>query len=71
MTLLTNRVFIGFVLALVVLFGGGWLVLMRPSLEEFIKQTWTAILFGGGGWFVAKNGNGNGNYSNGGKNGTA
>lgn len=64
MTLLTNRTFIGFVLALVVLIGGGALLVLQPGLREFITQTWTALLFGGGGWFVAKS-NGSGSYGNG------
>jgi hypothetical protein len=69
MTLLTNRVFIGFVLALVVLVGGGFLVVIRPSLEQTITTAWLSLLFGGGGYFAAKsNGNGNG-YSNGSGNG--
>lgn len=69
MSLLTNRTFIAFVLTLVALFGGGYLLINTPAHAEFVKQTWTALFFGGGGWFLAKSGNGNGSY-NGKTNGT-
>jgi hypothetical protein len=67
--LLTNRTFIGFVITLVALGGGGCLLVMTPQHADFVKQTWTALFFGTSGWFLAKNGNGNGSYTNGSGNG--
>lgn len=63
----TNMRFYSFILALVIFLGGGWLAHIHPDWFAQIFTGWASIIAAVGAWLAlgARNGNGNGSYSNG------